>query len=311
MPLDPQLKDMLDFVAAVGHPPMEQGTPALARQGMRAMSVDLVKPEDVVPVGSVDHLTVPGGAGERDARLYRPEGDGPWPTLLFLHGGGFVVGDLDTHDQTCRRICRDAEVAVLSVDYRLAPEDPFPAGLEDALAATEWAAAHLADLGGGDQLAIGGDSAGGNLAAVVAQHLGDIVSAQLLIYPATDGLGDYPSKVENGEGLFLTTAMMQWFSSHYVPADVDLQAELHRIAPLHGNLSDVAPALVVTAEMDPLRDEGEAYAAALRDAGVEVEQVRYDGMIHGFVDMGPFSVAAADAVADLNARFGALLRRTT
>ena len=222
MPLDPQLKDMLDFIAAAGYPPMEQGTPALARQGMRAMSVDMVKPEDVVPVGSVEDLKVPGGAGERDARLYRPEGDGPWPTMVYLHGGGFVVGDLDTHDQTCRRICRDADVAVLSVDYRLAPEDPFPAGLEDALAATEWAAAHLADLGGDDRLAVGGDSAGGNLAAVVAQHLGDVAAGQFLIYPATDGVGDYPSKVENGEGLFLTTAMMEWFSSHYVPADTDL-----------------------------------------------------------------------------------------
>jgi acetyl esterase len=307
MPLDPQLKDLLAFIDTAGYPPMEQGTPELARQGMRALSVDLVKPEDVVPVGSVEAMTVPGGAGERDARLYKPEGDGPWPTLVFLHGGGFVIGDLDTHDQTCRRICRDAGVAVLSVDYRLAPEDPFPAGLEDALAATEWAAAHLAELGGDDRLAVGGDSAGGNLAAVVAQHLGDVITAQLLIYPATDGIGDYPSRTENGEGLFLTTAMMEWFSSHYVPADVDLATELARLAPLHGDLSEVAPALVVTAEYDPLRDEGEAYAEALRTAGVEAEQVRYDGMIHGFVDMVPFSGAAAGAVADMNRRFAALL----
>ena len=309
MPLDPQLKDMLAFIESAGYPPMEEGTPAAARQGFRVMAVDMVKPEDVVPVGSVEELTVPGGAGERDARLYKPEGDGPWPTLVYLHGGGFVVGDLDTHDQTCRRICRDADIAVLSVDYRLAPEDPFPAGLEDALTATEWAAAHLADLGGDDRLAVGGDSAGGNLSAVVAQHLGDVLAAQMLIYPATDGVGDYPSKTENGEGLFLTAKMMQWFSDHYVPADTDLAAELHRIAPLHGDHSEVAPALVVTAEFDPLRDEGEAYAAALRAAGVTVEQVRYDGMIHGFVDMGPFSAAAADAVADMNTRFGALLRR--
>ena len=309
MPLDPQLKDMLDFIAAAGYPPMEQGTPALARQGMRAMSVDMVKPEDVVPVGAVEDLTVPGGAGERDARLYRPEGDGPWPTWSTSTAAASSVGDLDTHDQTCRRICRDADVAVLSVDYRLAPEDPFPAGLDDAQNATEWAAAHLADLGGDDRLAVGGDSAGANLAAVVAQHLGDVLAGQLLIYPATDGVGDYPSRIENGEGLFLTTGMMEWFSSHYVPADTDLTAELHRIAPLHGEESDVAPALVVTAEFDPLRDEGEAYAEALRAAGVEVEQVRYDGMIHGFVDMGPFSPAAADAVADMNTRFGNLLHR--
>ena len=143
---------------------------------------------------------------------------------------------------------------------------------------------------------------------MVAQHLGDVLAGQFLIYPATDGVGDYPSKVENGEGLFLTAGMMDWFSSQYVPADTDLATELHRIAPLHGEVSHVAPALVVTAEFDPLRDEGEAYAEALRAAGVQVEQVRYDGMIHGFVDMGPFSPAAADAVADMNARFGKLLR---
>ena len=307
MPLDQQLKDMLDFIEAAGYPPIHESTPEDGRRAMRAMSVDLVKPEDVVPVGSVEQLRVPGGAGERDARLYRPEGEGPRDTLVYLHGGGFVVGDLDTHDQTCRRLCRDVDVAVLAIDYRLAPEDPFPASLEDALTATEWAAAHLPDLGGSDRLAIAGDSAGGNLAAVIAQHLGDVLAAQLLIYPATDALGDYPSRVENADGYFLTAAMMDWFGAHYIPADTDLEAELTRIAPLHGDVSDVAPALVVTAEFDPLRDEGEAYAEVLRAAGVRVEQVRYDGLIHGFCDMVSLSTAAADAVTDVNARFKALL----
>jgi acetyl esterase len=307
MPLDPQLKAMLDFIALLGQPTIEAGTPEEGRKAMRAMSVDLVKPEDIVPVGSVSSLMVPGGAGEREARLYKPEGDGPWDTLVYLHGGGFVVGDLDTHDQTCRRLCRDADLAVLSVDYRLAPEHPFPAGLDDAQTATEWAAAHLSDLGGAERLAIGGDSAGANLSAVVAQHLGDVLAAQLLIYPVTDGLGDYPSRVDNAEGYFLTAAMMDWFGSHYVPSDLDLEAELARVAPLHGDVSEVAPALVVTAEFDPLRDEGEAYADALRSAGVHVDQVRYDGMIHGFCDMVTLSAGAADAVADVNARFKALL----
>ncbi len=307
MPLDPQLKDMLDFIAAAGYPPMEESTPSAGRRSMRAMSVDLVKPEDVVAVGAVRDLRVPGGEGERDARFYTPKGEGPWDTLVYFHGGGFVVGDLDTHDQTCRRLCRDAGIAVLAVDYSLAPEHPFPAGLEDALTATEWAAAHLADLGGGERLAVGGDSAGANLSAVIAQHLGDVLAAQLLIYPATDGLGDYPSKVENADGYFLTAAMMDWFSGHYLSAGTDLDAELARIAPLHGDLSQAAPALVVTAEFDPLRDEGEAYAEALRAAGVRVEQVRYDGLIHGFCDMVSMSTAAAAAVADVNARFRALL----
>ena len=307
MPLDQQLKDMLDFIEAAGYPPIHESTPEDGRRAMRAMSVDLVKPEDVVPVGSVEQLRVPGGAGERDARLYRPEGEGPRDTLVYLHGGGFVVGDLDTHDQTCRRLCRDVDVAVRAIDSRLAPEDPVPASLEDALTATEWAAAHLPDLGGSDRLAIAGDSAGGNLAAVIAQHLGDVLAAQLLIYPATDALGDYPSRVENADGYFLTAAMMDWFGAHYIPADTDLEAELTRIAPLHGDVSDVAPALVVTAEFDPLRDEGEAYAEVLRAAGVRVEQVRYDGLIHGFCDMVSLSTAAADAVTDVNARFKALL----
>ena len=242
MPLDPQLKDMLAFIESAGYPPMEEGTPAAARQGFRVMAVDMVKPEDVVPVGSVEELTVPGGAGERDARLYKPEGDGPWPTLVYLHGGGFVVGDLDTHDQTCRRICRDADIAVLSVDYRLAPEDPFPAGLEDALTATEWAAAHLADLGGDDRLAVGGDSAGGNLSAVVAPaprrragrpdaHLPGHRRRRRLPLQGGERRGPLPHHA----------AMMQWFSDHYVPADTDLAAELHRIAPLHGDHSEVAP----------------------------------------------------------------------
>jgi len=305
MPLDPQIRDLLAPVSTA--PPIEAGTPAEARAAVRALTVDSVRPDDVVAVGSVEDCSVPGAEGERPARLYRPEGDGPWPTLLYLHGGGFVLGDLDTHDQTCRRLCRDARVAVLSLDYRLAPEHPFPAGLEDALAATEWAAARLPELGGSELLAVGGDSAGGNLSAVVAQHLGDVLAGQLLIYPATDGLGDYPSKQENGEGLFLTSAMMDWFSGHYLASAPDLDTELARIAPLHGEVSEAVPAVVVTAEYDPLRDEGEAYAQKLRDAGTEVDLVRYDGLIHGFLDMAGFSAAAMSATEDVARRLARLL----
>jgi acetyl esterase len=309
MPLDPQLAGLLAFLDASGHPPMEQGDPATARKAFRAMSVDLVKPDDVVPVGLVEELT----AGGRPARLYRPESDAAAPTLVYFHGGGFVIGDLDTHDQTCRRLCRDTGTAVLSVDYRLAPEHPFPAAVDDALAATRWAADHLAELGGADVLAVGGDSAGGNLAAVVAQAMPDRVAAQLLIYPATHVLGDYPSRTENAEGYFLTAPMMTWFITHYAGghagldglAGVDLDDP--RFSPHLGELVALPPAVVATAEFDPLRDEGEAYARGLREAGVRVDQVRYDGLIHGFVDMGPFSDAAAAAVDDLAARFTALL----
>lgn len=305
MPLDPQTKDLLDFIALAGKP-IDEGTPEEARAAMRAMTVDMVQPDDVVQVGSVEEIEVPGDAGPLPARLYRPDVEGATPTVVYLHGGGFVIGDLDTHDQTCRRLCPGAEVTVLSVDYRLAPEEPFPAAPLDALAATEWAAAHLDDLGGNEVLALAGDSAGGNLAAVVAQRLGDIVSAQLLIYPATDGVGEYASRAENAEGYFLTLKMLDWFSAHYVGEDPDLD-DVSLLAPLHGDLAEVAPALVVTAEFDPLRDEGEAYAEALRTAGVHVDSVRYDGLVHGFIDMVPMSTAAADAFDDMVARFKALL----
>jgi len=184
MPLDPQIASLLDFVNAA-EKKMHEGTPAEARAAFRTLNVDFVKPEDVVPVGSVEDLTVAG----RPARLYRPEGAGETPTLVFLHGGGYVIGDLDTHDQTCRRICSGAETTVLAIDYRLAPEHPFPAGVEDAIAATRWAAENLP----GTRLAVGGDSAGGKFSAVVAQTLPDLVQAQVLLYPAVDKFGAYPS----------------------------------------------------------------------------------------------------------------------
>ena len=299
MPVDPQLQAMLEFIASAGYPPMHEGTPETARRGFRAMSVDLVKAEDVVPVGSVEELTVAG----RPARLYTPVAAGEAPTLVYFHGGGFVIGDLDTHDQTCRRICRDAEAVVLSVDYRLEHEHPFPAGIEDALASVRWAVENLAV----ERVAVGGDSAGANLAAVCAQELPELVSAQLLIYPTTDPLGDYPSRTENAAGYFLEQPTMEWFFGHYVTGNDDLAVDDPRLSPLRGDVSGVAPALVVTAEYDPLRDEGEAYAAKPAEAGVAVDVVRYDAMIHGFVDMGPFSPAAADAVDDLVSRAAKLL----
>ena len=305
MPVDPGLQLLLDAIAA-NPTKMHDGSPADARAMMRSITVDLVTDESRVPVGSTEDLEVAG----RPARLYRPEGEGPWPTLVYLHGGGFVVGDLDTHDQTCRRFCRDAGLVVLSVDYRLAPEDPYPAGVEDALAAVEWAAAHRDELGGTDLLAVGGDSAGGNIAAVVAQERRDLVSAQVLLYPVVDFASEYPSKVENAEGYFLDMPLMAWFHRHYTGPEV---REEHltdaRLSPFLGDVDGVAPALVVTAEYDPLRDEGEAYADKLAAAGVHVDRVRYDGMIHGFLDMGALSPAAAAAVDDVVARTASLLGR--
>ena len=302
MPLDPGTATLLDLIASAGHPAMSESTPEIARMAFRALTVDAVQPDDVVPVGSTEDLVV----AERPARIYRPDGEGPWPTLVYLHGGGFVIGDLDTNDQTCRRLCSGADSVVLSVDYRLGPEAPYPAAVDDTLAAVRWAAEHRAELGGGELLAVGGDSAGGNLAAVAAQVLPDLVDAQVLICPPTHVAGDYPSRVDNAEGYFLDQPTMEWFLVNYV-AGVEVDLADPRLSPYVGDLEGVAPALVVTAEFDPLRDEGEAYADRLAGAGMPVDRVRYDGLVHGFQDMGAFSPAATAAVEDLVARVRVLL----
>ena len=303
MPLDPGTATLLDLIASSGQPPMYESTPEAARTAFRVMTVDWVQPDDVVPVGEVEELVV----ADRPARLYRPEGDGPWPTLLYLHGGGFVIGDLDTADQLCRRICRGAAAAVLSVDYRLAPEHPFPAAVDDAIATVRWAADHAGELGGAPVLGVGGDSAGANLAAVVAQTLPDLVDAQVLLCPPTHLVGDYPSRIDNAHGYFLELPLMEWFAGHYAGGADDLDDP--RLSPLLGEVKATAPALVVTTEFDPLRDEGEAYAARLEEAGVPVDRVRYDGLVHGFIDMGVMSPAATAAIDDTVARIGRLLHR--
>ena len=302
MPLDPAVQGMLSLLASMDRPPMSAGTPEQARRGFRTLTVDLRAPDAVVPVASVEELTLDLAAGPLAARLYRPQGDGPLPTLVFFHGGGFVIGDLDTHDNQCRWISREADVVVLSVDYRLAPEAPFPAAVEDCLAATRWAVEHVAELGGDPaRVAVGGDSAGANLATVVAQQLrdagGPALAAQLLVYPATDFLDDdgqtHASRVANAEGYFLTADDMAWFSDNYAGT---ADRSDPRLSPLRGRLEGLPPAVVVTAEFDPLRDEGEAYARALEAAGVPVRARRFDGMVHGFFDMAALSPAAADAV---------------
>ena len=293
MPLDPQIAGLLALVAS--GTPMAEQTPEQARASFRTLAVDFRKPEDVVEVGSVSDEHVPGAAGNLDARVYRPAGEGSFPTIVFFHGGGFVIGDLDTHDNLARTLCRRTSSVVVSVAYRLAPEHPFPNGAEDCVASTRWIQAHLDAYGGNDVLAVAGDSAGGNLSAVVTQQVPGL-AAQLLVYPSIDGSEDaeYPSRTENAEGYFLDLPTMLWFSRHYAASD----AKDVRFSPLHGSLAGLPPAVVVTAEFDPLRDEGEAYAAALEAAGVPVVVKRYDGMIHGFMDMGPFSEAARTALEE-------------
>lgn len=300
MPLDPQIASLLEFISAT--PPMSSQTAEVARAGFRALTVDLRRPETVVPVGSVEDIKVPGADGELAARVYRPLG-GAEATIALFHGGGFVIGDLDTHDNLARALCRGTQSAVVSVDYRLAPEAPFPAGVHDAIAVTGWLLEHIADFGGG-RLAVAGDSAGGNLSAVVAQAVPGLVG-QFLIYPTTDMAGDYPSRTENAEGYFLDMATMEWFLQQYLTETVDLTDP--ELSPLHGSLAGLPPAVVVTAEFDPLRDEGIAYADALAAAGVPVVQKTYPGMIHGFMDMGGWSPAAQDALDESIAMFAELL----
>jgi acetyl esterase len=299
VPVDPEIADVLALLAAVDQP-MHLMTPQQARDSFAALVVGGRRPEDVIPVKSVEDTTVPGAIGDLPARVYRPDGAGPLPTVVLLHGGGWVIGDIETHDNTARQIARDADAVVVSVGYRLAPEAPFPAAVEDAIAATRWVAEHVAELGGDDRVAVAGDSAGGNLAAVVAQNFRDAgepsLAAQFLIYPATDVAGEYPSRTENGTGYFLETATMEWFFDQYAGTETDIDA---RLSPLHAeNLAGLPPAVVVTAEYDPLRDEGEAYARALADAGVRVEHRRFDSMIHGFFEMGPASAGARAAIAE-------------
>jgi len=311
MPLDPHLASVLKMLAAAGRKPTYMGTPDEARAGYFALTVGTRKPEEIVPVGSVEDTTVDGATAPMKARVYRPEGPGPFPTVCFFHGGGYVIGSLETHDNTCRTICRGANAVVVSVDYRLAPEHPYPAGIEDAIAGARWVLAHASELGGSDRVGVAGDSAGGNFSAVVAQQLRESplpLAAQFLIYPAVDHPeAGHPSIEENARGYLLELETMRWFYRHYVGEGADMRDP--RIAPLRASdLAGLPPAVIVTAEFDPLRDEGEAYGEALRAAGVSTDMIRCDGMIHGFFDMGRWSPAAQACIDRAVRRFGEVLR---
>ena len=312
MPLDPPLAAVLDMMGASGAPSLVNGTPEQARAHFRVMTVDLRDPAHLAPVGSIEQGVVPGPAGDVPIRTYRPATEGPHPTVVFFHGGGFVIGDLDTHDDHTRLLCQQVDAVVVSVDYRLAPETPFPGGFDDCLAAYRWVVEHAADLGGDvSRLAVAGDSAGGNLSAAVALAARDAglpLKAQLLLYPCVDFVEseDHASRVENASGYFLTSEDMKWFGDHYLSDVAHLEDPRASVlkAP---DLSGVAPAIVATAEYDPLRDEGEAFAAALEQAGVPVVQHRYDGLIHGFFGLGHVSPACGAAITELCADLKRLL----
>jgi acetyl esterase len=292
MPLHPQAEEFLALAESFGDPPLEEDTPAAVRERLRARQRPPVV--DVHEVRPVDCDGVPG-------RLYRPGDDEALGLLVYFHGGGWTICDLDTHDDLTRRLANESGCAVLSVDYRLAPEHPFPTPLDDATAATKWAHEHAHALGcDSDRLAIGGDSAGGSLAAVVTQRETVPARFQLLFYPSMDARCAAASYEEFRDGPFLTTAGMRWFVDHYLCGG-DGSVDDPRVSPLLADddvLAASPPTLVITAEIDPVRDDGEAYAERLRSVGVPATVSRYDGMFHAFASFAEFLDDGRRAIAE-------------
>ena len=290
MPLHPQAASLLEMMAAIGAKPFDQQTPEEARNFPAA------SPPSSTEVHEVRDLD----AGGVPARLYRPRAESGLGLLVYLHGGGWVIGDLESHDGVCRALANRSGHAVLSIDYRLAPEHPFPVGLGDSINATRWAHAHAADLGcDPTRLAVGGDSAGANLAAVVSQLAPVPLRYQLLVYPVTDARCGTASYTENGDGYFLTAASMAWFIGHYLSGGAGSPDD-PRVSPLLGDDAAVRnspPTLVITAEFDPLRDEGDQYAARLAAVGVPTSHVRFGGMFHGFFSLAEFVDDGRAAIA--------------
>jgi acetyl esterase len=286
--LHPEVRALLEMMDAQGAPPLESQDPVEAR-GARVEGMKLMGGEPIV-LERVEDLSVPGPGGDIPVRVYATGHGGLRPALVYFHGGGFVFGNIETHDAVCRALAKESGAVVISVDYRLAPENKFPAAVDDSHAATLWVAANAERLGVDvHRIAVGGDSAGGNLATVVAMRCRDAggpkLAAQVLIYPVTDSSSlETQSHRELAEGYFLTSSAMEWFTGHYLTsADQKRHPEVSPL--LAPNLAGLPPAIVITAEFDPLRDEGEAYAQRLKQAGVPVTISRYPGMIHGFVSM--------------------------
>jgi acetyl esterase len=289
--LDPDAQKVCDLIVASGRPPIETLDPPEARQAYLA-SRAVLQP-DPEPVAEVTALAAAGPAGPIPLRLYRGQdcaSSNLQPALIYLHGGGWVIGDLESHDQVCRALANAASCILVAIDYRLAPEHKFPAAAEDAIAALQWIATNAARLGiDASRLAVGGDSAGGNLATVATidarDRGGPRMLLQFLVYPAADMSLDWPSAERHAQQLPLTRAAMNWFIAHYLrsPADkADWRASPLRAASLQG----LPPAFIVTAGFDPLCDEGQAYAQALHAAGVPVVHELFAGQIHGFLSMG-------------------------
>ncbi|MFT5574746.1 MAG: acetyl esterase [Bermanella sp.] len=295
MALSPELIDMLAFMNSMEMPSLESITPEEYR-----ILFAFPPAEEVHPIGAVENRTTPGPAGDIPVRIYTPDASGPFPVLAFYHGGGFVLCDLDSHDDLCRKLCTAMKAVVVSVDYRLAPEATFPAAPDDCYAATQWCADNMAALKGSGKLMVGGDSAGGCLAAAVCMmskaQSGPEIDHQFLIYPVTDCDFTTGSYQDFSEGYFLSQEMMRWFWGHYLDNESDANNPL--ASPLRAaDLSGMPPATVITAGFDPLRDEGKAFADKLVAAGVAVKYHCYDDMIHGFLGL-PVPLTAATAAID-------------
>lgn len=311
MTLDDHARQLMEMLDAV-YPDVESLPPEASRAQLRQLVESGVLAANAEDVAQVEDRRIPGPGGDLPVRLYRPDGPEPLPVLVYFHGGGWVVCDLETHDPTCRALANGAGSLVVSVDYRLAPEQRYPAAAEDAHAATAWTAEHAHELGADPaRLAVAGDSAGGNLAAVTClmarDRGGPPVCFQLLVYPVTDCAFGTASYRDNATDYFLTRSEMEWYWRQYLGADGDAASPY--ASPLRAeSLADLPPALVITAEHDPLRDEGEAYARRLEDAGVDAIATRYDGVFHGFFSLKgalPAADAAhAEAYAALRAALG-------
>jgi acetyl esterase len=297
--LRPEIKALLDRQATSGRPPLHRQSVEQARAFHVADAAALNGPP--AAVAAVADRLVPGPAGELPVRVYTPEGSPPFPIVVFFHGGGWVVGTLDTYDPLCRALAAATPAVVVSVGYRLAPEHRWPAAVEDAYAAAEWASRNAAALGGAQhRLAVAGDSAGGNLAAVVAlgarDRGGPAIAFQLLVYPALDAAGDTASWREYAEGYHLTADGMRWYWDHYLGGADGAAPDA---SPLRAAfVGDLPPALVIGAEYDVLRDEGEAYAARLAQAGIDATASRHPGVVHGFVRWRAVTGAAEDAIQE-------------
>lgn len=302
MPLDPECQTILDAVAAMGMPPLEQMNPEQCREALGGFGMMM---GEGAPVAEATERTIPGPGGDIPVIVYRPEGEGPFPVVIYYHGGGFVGGTAGLVDPVCRTLANKTGAVVVNVDYRLAPENPYPAAAEDAYAVLEWVGKNAGEIGGDpSRIAVSGDSAGGNLATVVSlmsrDKGGPGIAMQALLYPAVDNLAaDYPSRKENAEGYLLHQAAMEVFYGHYFPAGTS-QQDPYAFPMQAGDLSGLPPAFVATCEFDPLRDEGEAYAGRLAQAKVPTEVQRYDGQIHGIFWLGALVSAGRTLMDDVS-----------